>query len=268
MPMGGGKVMASLNNNIKGVVAKLVKVLNERNRDIVSRRFGLKEGKKETLESIGRSYGITRERVRQIEAASMKQIRDNSGSSPGSLIEPYVNLAGSILEEHGGAVTEAELFREFSNSPESTPVNSALVFFLNLKSDFIRENEDDNFNTFWALARQHADSFKKAVASFVSALGKKGVISESQVVDFYNKNAAVKNASPKFVASLLSISKEIGFNAFGQVGLTSWPEIKPRGVRDRAYLVLKRDNKPRHFREIAELINSQGSWGKVANVQT
>ena len=53
--------------NLTKAVAQLVKTLNPRNRDIVSRRFGLKNGTKETLESIGKSYGITRERVRQIE---------------------------------------------------------------------------------------------------------------------------------------------------------------------------------------------------------
>ncbi len=41
-------------------VSALVKTLNPRNRDIVSRRFGLKNGQKETLESIGKGYGITR----------------------------------------------------------------------------------------------------------------------------------------------------------------------------------------------------------------
>jgi len=43
-------------------VAALVKTLSPRNRDIVSRRFGLKTGNKETLESIGKSYGISRKR--------------------------------------------------------------------------------------------------------------------------------------------------------------------------------------------------------------
>ena len=144
--------MASLNNNIKGVVVRLVKVLNDRNRDIVSRGFGLKSGQRETLESIGQSYGITRERVRQIEGAALKQIRDNMNSGSASLVEPYVNLAGSILEEHGGAMAEKDLFHKFSGSVDNTSVNAALVFFLNLDSGFVREGEDDNFNTFFQTA--------------------------------------------------------------------------------------------------------------------
>jgi len=260
--------MASLQNNIKVVVAKLLKSLNDRNRDVVSRRFGLKSGQKETLESIGQEYGITRERVRQIEAASIKQIKDQLRSGLYASVEPYINLAGSILEEHGGVMTEKELFNKFSGTSEDTAVNGSLVFFLNLQSSFARVSEDDELNTFWALSEQHNTNCRKAMNSLTEALSKKGIVSESDMVDFYNKNVAAKDTSPKFVASIISISKKIGRNAFGQIGLSSWPEIKPRGVKDRAYLVLKRDNKPRHFREIAELINSQGSWGKVANVQT
>lgn len=260
--------MGSLHKNVKNVVAKLLKVLSDRNKDAVSRRFGLKTGKKETLESIGRSYSITRERVRQIESVSLKQIKDSLKMGLASLVEPYVTLAGSILEEHGGAMKESDLFEKFSGSRENNPVNAALVFFLNLQDKFARESEDDEHNTFWAVNAQYASSCKNAIADFIKALTKKGSISENKVVDFYNKNISIKDVSPKFVASQLSISKQIGKNSFGQIGLTSWPEIKPRGVKDKAYLILKRDNKPCHFREIAELINSQGEWSKVANIQT
>ena len=67
--------MANTNNNLTKVVAQLTKHLSPRNKDIISRRFGLKSGKKETLESIGKSYGITRERVRQIEAKALRKLR-------------------------------------------------------------------------------------------------------------------------------------------------------------------------------------------------
>ena len=48
----------------------------------------------------------------------------------------------------------------------------------------------------------------------------------------------------------------------------SWSEVRPKGVRDKAYMVLKRDNNPKHFSEIAKLINVAGFQGKKANVQT
>ena len=68
--------MANSNpTNIKKTIADLVKNTSARNRDIISRRFGLKTGRKETLESIGASYEITRERVRQIESSAIKKLK-------------------------------------------------------------------------------------------------------------------------------------------------------------------------------------------------
>ncbi len=131
-------------------------------------------------------------------------------------------------------------------------------------------SETNDFNTFWSLSGQHAESFNKSISAFINSLEKaKSPIAESTVVDFYRKSgASVKELTPVAVASYLSISKNIAKNAFGQVGLASWPEVKPRGVRDKAFLVLKRDGKPKHFREITKLINDARFSNRKANVQT
>src|SRR3989338_7997720 len=101
--------MTETNAQIKKVVTQLISVLSPRNREIIARRFGLKTGIKETLESIGASYGITRERVRQIEEASLTQIRQSVESSGFSQLKPFIALARGILESSGGVVREDEL---------------------------------------------------------------------------------------------------------------------------------------------------------------
>ena len=77
-------IIMAMNNsvNIKKTVADLLKNTSPRNKDIISRRFGLKTGQKETLESIGASYGITRERVRQIEELTLSQLSQVAASHP------------------------------------------------------------------------------------------------------------------------------------------------------------------------------------------
>jgi hypothetical protein len=261
--------MANLNNAIRGVVGQLLAVLNTRNRDVISRRFGLKTGKKETLESIGGSYGITRERVRQIEEASLKQIRGNFDSIS-SKIKPFISLAENILEQTGGVAKETDLLAKFSGSEKETPANAALVFFLMLDGKFNRFAEDDNLHAFWGLSGQHTEAFKKSISSFAGALEKNKLpIEESAVMDFYEKSGALtRSASPATVVSHLSISKNVSKNIFGQVGLTGWPEIKPRGVKDKAFLVLKKNGSPKHFREIAQMINAAGFCTRKANPQT
>jgi hypothetical protein len=56
--------------------------------------------------------------------------------------------------------------------------------------------------------------------------------------------------------SYLEISKEIQKNPEGQFGLKNWLEINPRGVKDKSYLVLKKQGKPLHFTQIADLIKN------------
>ena len=266
--------MADLKDTIKDTTAKLVGILNPRNRDVISRRFGLKNGRKETLESIGQSYSITRERVRQIEEVSLKQVRENLSTEGSARVKPFVALAENILEQAGGVLPEGDFFNRFfgvnSNRPANNETaNASLVFLLTLDGKLQRTLEDENFRSFWSLSRQHGDGFTGSVGTLVKALAKSQTpIAENTLSDFAKKaGLAPKNVTPLAVTSYLAISKTIGKNMFGHVGLTSWPEIKPRGVRDKSYLVLKKTGAPKHFREITQLINT--TFGdREANTQT
>jgi DNA-directed RNA polymerase delta subunit len=51
-------------------------------------------------------------------------------------------------------------------------------------------------------------------------------------------------------------------NVFSKWGLYTWSDIKPRGTREKAYLVLKNKKKPMHFRQIATLIDEAGLHSK------
>ena len=60
----------------KNVVKKLLAALPDRARDVLISRYGLgKSTDKLTLDAIGKKYGITRERVRQIEAKALRKLR-------------------------------------------------------------------------------------------------------------------------------------------------------------------------------------------------
>ena len=248
--------MTETNAQIKKVVTQLISVLSPRNREIISRRFGLKSGSKETLESIGASYGITRERVRQIEEASLAQIRENL-ESESAKVKPFIVLAREIMESKGGVVREDQLFADFSGNGAESATNASLVFLLTLQNTFERSLEDDEFHAFWALSSEHADRFRNRAEEFVGELKKRQtVIPDVELASF--------TSDPSF----FSISKNIGKNVFSEVGLTSWPEIKPRGVRDKSFLVLKKEGQPKHFREITQLINSANFSPRKAHVQT
>ncbi len=61
-------------------VRNVLGFLTERERQVIEMRFGLNDGKDHTLEEVGREFGVTRERIRQIEAKALRKLRHPSRS--------------------------------------------------------------------------------------------------------------------------------------------------------------------------------------------
>lgn len=267
--------MPGLNKTIKKAVVSLIKPLSDRNRDVILRRFGLKSGRPETLESIGQSYGITRERVRQIEEYALKNLRGTGLEQASVLAKPFFDFSADQLNQHDGFIPEKDLFKNFSGqTSENNMENLSLAFLLYLHPSFNKNSENEDTYAFWFLNKESADLAKGTVAGTIEFLdGKKKLLDQNGLYEMY-KTESLRQTQGKQPVSLetyltaLSLSKNIDCNVFGEYGLADWPEIKPRGVRDRAYLVLKKEQKPKHFREIASLINTASFSNKKANVQT
>ena len=64
------------NNEISNVLL----TLTEREEKVIRLRFGLEDGKSRTLEEVGQMFGVTRERIRQIEAKALRKLRHPSRS--------------------------------------------------------------------------------------------------------------------------------------------------------------------------------------------
>ena len=62
---------------LKEHVAEILKDLTPREQKILKIRFGLEDGIVHTLEEVGQEFGVTRERIRQIEAKALEKIRDH-----------------------------------------------------------------------------------------------------------------------------------------------------------------------------------------------
>src|SRR6058998_3580041 len=61
--------------NLRGEVDGLIEVLDPREKKIISQRFGLDGGKPKTLEDVGKDFGITRERIRQLQNIALAKLR-------------------------------------------------------------------------------------------------------------------------------------------------------------------------------------------------
>ena len=90
----------------KQVGKTLLTALPERAQDIMRRRYGLEEGEGETLEAIGKRYGITRERVRQIEEFSLRAVRKSLAfganlPEASRLVPRGPAIVGALALQHG-----------------------------------------------------------------------------------------------------------------------------------------------------------------------
>jgi hypothetical protein len=227
--------------NYKKICSDLLKSLSTRTANVIERRFGLKLAEKETLESIGGEYGITRERVRQIEEEGLSKIRQK--------IKEQKELQGyfeASLASFGGAKKESSLL-EFLGGKK---LQNHVFFLLSSFGNFGKSQESEEFYPLWYLKNENLESAKKIVKSAVDYFGK-----EKKVVSLDELYSAINADSPKEVfVSFIEASKEIQKNPEDKFGLRNWLEINPKGVRDKAYLVFKKEAKPLHFSMVAGLI--------------
>ncbi len=242
---------------------RLLSVLPERARDVVVRRFGLDSEDKMTLEAIGQIYGITRERVRQIENSAMNSIKKSDAyEKEQAIFDDLSNLLFSL----GGVISEEDLFKYISKDKNT---QNHISLFLTLGDSFTRQKENEDFKHIWMVDEDISDKVSFSIKKLHEGLSYDDLISESEVIERFLEN--LKDVSDKYkdeeiVKRWLSISKKIDKNPLNEWGLYNSPNIKARGMRDYAFLVIRRHGNPMHFSEVAKEI--ERSFEKKAHVAT
>src|SRR4030042_5641841 len=90
-----------MKHNYQTICNNLIKGLPSRIKDVIEQRFGLKNNERKTLEEIGETYGITRERVRQIEEAGFAKLKPRLEENQEGLnyFQEQIKLAGNLRKE-------------------------------------------------------------------------------------------------------------------------------------------------------------------------
>lgn len=250
--------------NYQKICSSLLKGLPERATDVIVRRFGLKTGENETLEAIGETYGITRERVRQIEREGLSKVKAKMGD-----YKDVLDHFRKTLDSFGGVRKEASLVSLFGKEKNYPHI----IFLLTLSGDIVKYQEDKEYYDFWAKDGKLVGSAKEVISSAIAYFNKeKKPVSFDKIFESEKNSISSilgKKADKKTAESYIEISKMIQKNREGNFGLRNWVEINPKGIKDRAYLVFKKVGKALHFSEVAKAIESHFSdSNKRAHVAT
>ena len=256
--------MATISFKPKQVTKKILSPLHDRAYDVIVNRFGLNdEAERKTLEAIGETYGITRERVRQIENAALNTIRksDEYKSESGTFEE-----LKALMKELGVVVPEEEFLNHISKDQKT---QNHVHLYLVLHDDFKKEKEDEHFKSRWYTDAELADKVHTSLKNLYASLSDEDLVPEGDMIDkFFDhlKEVSAEYKREEIAKRWLSISKSISKNPLGDWGRADSSNVKTRGIKDYAFLMMRKHGSPMHFREVADAICN--TFGKKTHFAT
>ncbi len=256
--------MATITFKPKQSTRHLLAVLPDRAREVLVSRFGLgKNTEKMTLDAIGQTYGITRERVRQIENYAIANIRKSDAYKSEKLV---FNELESLIHSLGGIVVEDDFLGYVA---KDKGLHNHINFLLVIGESFKKRKEDDDFKHRWHVNEPLAKQVEASLKKLYSGLTIDDLLPESEMVSKFLahlSDVAEKYKNQEVVKRWLSISHTVGRNPIGEWGVSRSSNIRTKGMRDYAFLVIRKHGSPIHFKEVARQIST--IFKKKAHIAT
>ncbi|MDE1988602.1 MAG: hypothetical protein KGJ58_01790 [Patescibacteria group bacterium] len=243
---------------------KLMSALSDRSKEVIESRYGLgKNDERMTLEAIGQRYGITRERVRQIENHSIAAIRKSKYYFEEKDVFDELE---QLIRALGGVIVEQDLLDHISKDKS---VQNNINFLLVIGHPFKKVKEDDDFKHRWFVDEELSNKVHASLKKVYENLKDEDLIPETEMIKAFMdhiKDVADKFKNEEMVKRWLSISKRMGKNPLGEWGKASSPNVSAKGMRDYAFLVIRKHGSPIHFKEVARIISEV--FKKKAHIAT
>lgn len=247
--------------NTENVITDILKTIErEREQEIVSRRFGLFD-RKETLEQIGELLGITRERVRQLEKAVIIRLKLQAEQGNLPHIAEIEKKFHDFLDSTTKIAPVKTIASHFVKDPNKIE-QARIAFIASLCPKLVTIDESDHYKNVVGIKKLHDEKkVKSLVSQLVQTIKKIGKPSDIETIA-----KAANIADPKHAEGLAMASKNIA-TLNGRWGLTKWPMVNPKNIRDKIYVILHENGKHMHFNEIAEAIKDSDFKRKDVTVQ-
>jgi len=245
--------MSTISFKPQKVTKKIISQLHDRASDVIMNRFGLtSDGKRKTLEEIGKKYNITRERVRQVEDAALHAIKKSDVYKAEQAVFDELK---QIVKKLGAIVAEHELLPHFSKDKVT---QNHINFFLVLSDGFKKHREDNHFHARWSVDDEMTEKVHESLRKLYSSLSDEDLVPETEMIKKFLehlKELSEEYRNEEIAKRWLSMSKAVAKNPLGEWGKASSSNIRTRGVKDYAFLVMRRHGTPLHFKEVADSIS-------------
>ncbi len=250
--------MATKNMNITEILEGFHKVLDsltEKERSVITRRMGF-ETKKETLQQIGDRYGITRERVRQIEDVGIQKIgRIMKVSNLAYIQEKWEE----IVRMHGNIVTRDRLVSALIAELWIEGASYESILDIMLQSDFSLRRSKPKLGThtyfyFPEVSKKMIESIHKEAVKILKR--RWDIMEMSLLYETIRSNlfAQFGKLETIMIDSIMDVYIDIIKGEKKYIGLEKWKILNPSTLKDKAVYVLKKEKEPMHFMDISNKI--------------
>ena len=245
----------------KAIQGSLKIVEQDREKEIISRRFGLK-GSKETLEQIGETLSITRERVRQLEKAILIRLQISAEENKIPELIAAEKILVRNLTEMGRVARLDELAAKIYGKPANQAQQNGIYFIATFAKNLTVIEENDRYYNGVGIA-EYGDAMttRGKVDKIVSTIS-----ANKQPMTLDELDNKLDYEHPDHIKAVASISKLLA-TLNGVWGLAKWPAVNPKNIRDKIFVILETKHEPMHFSDIAEEIKNSNFKRKNVTVQ-
>ncbi len=247
---------------LKNAISGSLKIIEQdREKEIISRRFGL-SGSKETLEQIGEMLSITRERVRQLEKAILIRLQISAEENEIPELAAAEKILVRNLTEMGRVAKLSDLADKIYGHTSTASERTGIYFIATFAKNLTVVEENDKYNAAVGIA-EYGD--EKTIRGRVDEIVK--LIRENKApMTIDELDNQLNYEHPDHIKAIASISKLLS-TLNGVWGLTKWPMVNPKNIRDKIFVILEAKKEPMHFSDIAKEIKDSNFKRKNVTVQ-
>lgn len=248
-----------LKENMKSILS----ILNEKEYRVIQGRYAIDTENKETLEEIGQHYGITRERIRQIEANALRKLERHI---PNTSIVFMLELAEGILHENQGILMDIDMKHHlYTQIPGfSLKEVNELHLLLQLSNYMVYIGNTIDYHALWILRenplpyKEIANKAEKIIKKHKNLINIHELNQKAEISSYGLQDHTLKN--------ILLSKKSLCFSE-DKVGMENWRHVNPKTLKDKMLFILNKNKRPLHFRELSQQIKAGQFDHKKCNPQ-